>query len=220
MGSATQTPDPEAEAARSNQERVDYLIECFKLAKQELLLRFEYRERWLQFQLLAQVVLIGLSLGVEIAGVKGAATPSVIVLSPAISAIFICLYFVDDSIITYIGNYLAAVTAAEATLRSGSLAILNWDSSLQVKKYVEQALVMKYVAQLIAFAIVPLGLFLWRVSTFSSWGIAALAEAAWNAVFLAFIVYVTILSLVRRRSAFLRDPQPILSHAMPSGIQP
>jgi hypothetical protein len=220
MGSAAQTPDPEAEAARSDQERVDYLIECFKLAKQELLLRFEYRERWLQFQLLAQVVLIGLSLGVEIAGVKGTATPSVIVLSPAISAIFICLYFVDDSIITYIGNYLAAVTAAEARLRSGRLAILNWDSSLQVKKYVEQALIMKYVAQFIAFAIIPLGLFLWRVTTFSSWGIAALAEVAWNAVFLAFIGYVTILSLMRRRSAFLRDPQSIISDAMPSDMQP
>jgi hypothetical protein len=218
MAAAAQTPDPKAEAARSDSERVDYLIECFKLAKEELLLRFAYRERWLQFQLLAQVVLVGLSLGVEIAGVKGAATPSVVVLSPAISAILVCLYFVDDSIITYIGNYLAAVTAAEAKLRSGGLAILNWDSSHQVKEYVKQALIMKYVAQFIAFAIIPLALFLWRVSTFSSWGIATLAEVAWNVGFLGFIGYVTILSLMRRRSAFLRDPKSILAHATPSNL--
>jgi hypothetical protein len=218
MGAAAQTPDPEAEAARSDQERVDYLIECFKLAKAELMLRFEYRERWLQFQLLAQVVLIGLSLGVEVAGVKGTATPSAIILSPAISAIFICLYFVDDSIITYLGNYLAAVTTAEAKLRSGGVAILNWDSSHQVKEYVKQALIMKYVAQFIAFAIIPLGLFLWRASTFSSWSIATLAEVAWNVGFLAFIGYVTVLSLKRRRSAFLRSPKSVLEQLMPSDL--
>jgi len=145
-----ETAARESESAGADRERIDYLIECFKLAKEELLLRFKYREHWLQLQLLAQVVLVALSLGIEIAGVKGPATPSVIMLSPAISAILACLYFVDDSLISYIGGYLVALTDAEAELRSGSVKILNWDSSSQVKEYVKQALIAKYVAQFIA----------------------------------------------------------------------
>ena len=43
MGTAAQTPEPKPETARSDRERVDYLIEFFKLAKEELLLRFKYR---------------------------------------------------------------------------------------------------------------------------------------------------------------------------------
>jgi hypothetical protein len=204
------------DVAERDRERVDYLIECFKLAKEELLLRFKYREHWLQLQLLAQVVLMALSLGIEIAGVKGPATPNIIVLSPAISAVFICLYFVDDSLITYIGGYLAALTDAEAKLRSGSLKILNWDSSDQVKTYVKQALIMKYAAQLIAFAIIPLGLFVWRVSTFDTWGAAKFAEVAWNVAFLMLIGYVTFKSFQRRRRAFLVAGKTILARATPS----
>lgn len=220
MGTAARAAEAHDPKPESDRERVDYLIECFKLAKEELLLRFKYREHWLQLQLLAQVVLVALSLGIEIAGVKGPATPSIITLSPAISAVFICLYFVDDSLITYIGNYLAALTDAEAELRSGSLKILNWDSSDQVKEYVRQALIMKYVAQFIAFAAIPLGLFLWRASTFSTWGIAELAEVVWNVAFLAIVGYVIFKSLRRRRSAFLVTGNTILARATPSELAP
>jgi hypothetical protein len=217
---AAKAADLKPVASETDRERVDYLIECFKLAKEELLLRFKYRERWLQLQLLAQVALVALSLGIQIAGVKGPATPNIIVLSPAISAILICLYFVDDSLITYIGSYLAALTDAESKLRSGSLKILNWESSDQVKEYVRQALVMKYVAQFIAFAIIPLGLFLWRASAFSAWEIGNIAEVAWNVVFLAIVGYVIFKSLRRRRSAFLVTGHTILAPATPSEPQP
>jgi hypothetical protein len=217
---AAKALDPEREIVESDKERVDYLIECFKLAKEELLLRFKYREHWLELQLLTQVVLVALSLGIEIFGVSGPAIPNVIALSPAISAIFICLYFVDDSLITYIGGYLVALTDAEAKLRSGRLKILNWNSSDQVKEYVKQALIMKYVAQFIAFAIIPLGLFLWRASTFSMWGIAEIAELVWNIMFFVLIGYVILKSLQRRRSAYLVSGKTILTLATPSEQQP
>jgi hypothetical protein len=173
---------------------------------------FRYREHWLQLQLLAQVVLFSLSLGIEIAGVKGPATPDIIVLSPAVSAILICLYFVDDSLITYIGGYVAALTDAEAKLRADGLKILNWDSSDQVKEYVKQALIMKYIAQFIAFAIIPLGFFAWRATTFNAWGLMNIAEVRWNLVFLTLVAYVIFKSLQRRRRAFLVAGNTVITY--------
>jgi hypothetical protein len=205
------------EITEGDRERVDYLIECFKLAKEELLLRFKYREHWLERQLLAQAVLAALSLGIEVAGVKGSAMPNVITLSPAVSAIFACMYFVDDSLITYIGSYLVALSDAEARLRSGRLRILNWDSSGQVKEYVGQALLAKYVAQFIAFAIIPLAFFLWRVMAFDAWGGAEYVESAWNIAFFTVIGYVILKSLRRRRSAFLVAGESILAPATSEG---
>ena len=113
--------------------------------------------------------------------------------------------------VSYIGGYLVALTDAEAELRSGSLKILNWDFSSQVKEYVKQALIAKYVAQCIAFVILPLGLFVWRASTFGAWGVAKLAEVAWNVVFLAVIGFVILKSFQRRRSAYLVTGRTILA---------
>jgi hypothetical protein len=213
--------DPSSGTVTSDRERVDYLFECFKSAKEELLLRFKYREHWLEIQLLAQVVLLALSQGIQIGGAgTGArgAIPEVLALSPAISVILASLYFVDDSLITYIGNYLRAVTDAEATLRSGNWKILNWDSSKQVEAYVKSALNVKYVAQFIAFAVIPAGLFLFRISSFGpfdAWSGLQIMEVVIDIGFLLLISYLVLQSSRRRKDAFLRSRASILEPITP-----
>jgi len=79
---------------------------------------------------------------------------------------------------------------------------------------------MKYVAQFIAFAIIPLGLFIWRASTFNTWAVMNIAEVVWNVVFLALVGYVIFKSLRRRRSAFLVTSNTILARTTPSDLEP
>jgi len=79
---------------------------------------------------------------------------------------------------------------------------------------------MKYVAQFIAFAIIPLGLIIWRASTFNTWAVMNIAEVVWNVVFLALVGYVIFKSLRRRRSAFLVTSNTILARTTPSDLEP
>ena len=149
-------------------------------------------------------MLVALSQGVEIAGISTSERkiPDVLALSSVMSLVFVNLYFLDDSLISYIGNYVRALTEAESELRPGKWKILNWDSSEQAKQLVSRVLPNRYLAQFTAFAIIPTILVVWRMANFASWGTFQIIEVVSHSVVLAWICYMVLRGYLDRRKAY------------------
>jgi len=176
----------------------DYLLECFRSAREEMALHFKHRENWLQRQLLAQVVLLALSQGIAIAGVQTKDPyPDVLALSTAISLVLASLYYVEDSAISYLSDYIQSLTVTEPKFPA-------WDASAEAKKYVYLALPIRYLAHFIAFVVIPTGLFVWRTVHFAVWDTLQIIEVVMNIVFLILIALMIVLGFWLRRDIFRR----------------
>ena len=51
--------------------RIDYLFECMRTTREEMLFRIKHRDNWLSAHLVVQAGLLALAQGVEMAGLKG-----------------------------------------------------------------------------------------------------------------------------------------------------
>jgi hypothetical protein len=202
------------EPPQSGDPRMDYLLECYRITQHELLLRYADRESWLKIQLISQIVLLALAQGVEIFGVKTSnPLPNMLAFSIGTSFVIACLYHVDDNIISYMSSYLRALSQAESELRPGQVLILNWHASEQVKELVHKVVPLRYFAQVVAFLLIPFGVFVFRVSSFASretLELIAIAEIVMDVIFLVLIAIVILVSYLRRRKAFLKPTQEIL----------
>ena len=172
----------------NDSERMDYLFECFRTVREELLFRVRHRDDWLKTQLIAQAALVALAKGIEIAGIRSATPyPDLIAFSMSISLIFACLYYTEDNLIGYLGKYIGAISNTEAVLREKKTIIASSDISEYLRLYARHTLPSRFLAQAFAFIIIPMGITVYRIVQFKSWGILQWGEAALDIIFLLFI---------------------------------
>ncbi len=171
-----------------NSERMDYLFECFRTAREELLFRVRHRDDWLKTQLISQAALLALAKGIEIVGIKSATPyPDLTAFSMSISLIFACLYYTEDNLIGYLSKYIGAISNTEAVLRQEKTIIACSDISEHLRLYARHTLPSRFLAQAFAFIIIPMGLTFYRIVQFKSWGILQFGEVAIDIIFLLFI---------------------------------
>src|SRR3954470_21288225 len=90
-----------------NPDRTDYLLECFRTTREELLMRVKHRDSWLKLQLLAQAVILALMSGIILSGVESHnAMPELAWLALPISIVSAGLYFTEDGIICRLSKYI------------------------------------------------------------------------------------------------------------------
>lgn len=196
----------------NNSTGADYLFECFRTAREELLLRVKHRDNWLKTQLLAQGVLLALSQGVEVGGVKaGQPYPDVLALSISISFVLATCYYVEDSLIGFLSKYLGAISKAESMLRQGEWQILNWDVSEQLRQYARQILPTRFIAQSIAFMLIPAGLTMFRIVRFTSWEVLQWIELVVDIALLIMTSFVSIRAYRLRRTTGRMPAAPVLN---------
>jgi|GEM_PF-3782910 len=144
-------------------ERLNYLLECFKTAREELLFRVQHRDIWLKTQLYIQAILFSVSNGIKLLGTESlAAAPKVLCLALPISSVLMCLYLVEDKIIRGLSEYLSSLSEVEKKITKGEFIIESWDNSTAYSNYRLQrfnGLHIRITAQIIAFIIIPLALF-------------------------------------------------------------
>lgn len=141
-----------------NSTRVEYLIECYRTANQELLFRFKHRDHWIKTQLLGQGILLSLALGVEISGIKASSNvPSALALAVPVAFVLLALYSVEDRLVSHIIHYIKVeISHWEAVLSSANELIPNFEMSEGVSKYEKSTLLLKTLAQTVAFLVIPI----------------------------------------------------------------
>jgi hypothetical protein len=83
---------------------------CVREAGKELLARTKLRDSWLKLHLVAQAVIIGLTLGIKADLSVGTPGPTYAALAPALSLMFCLFYGVQDDLIAGISRYLASLS--------------------------------------------------------------------------------------------------------------
>jgi hypothetical protein len=188
-----------SETGQQDEERNDYRLACFQSAREEMNLHFKHRENWVQLQLLTQVVLLALSQGLKIGGVESNdRRPDALMLSTGISLVLASLYYADDSIISHLGKYIRSLAEGEPKFRP-------WDSSEQVEAYIQGPLFFRYLAQFIAFVLIPTGLFGWRLltwGTFTAWQTFHRIEFVINLGFLIVSAYLVLQGYQQRKQMY------------------
>lgn len=154
-------------------ERLDYLIECSRTAREELLFRIKHRDAWLKLQLLVQTVLWALSKGIKLGGVEPASPfPFALALALPISLVLTGLYFVEDGLIHRLSQYAASLSEMERKISNSKYKIVCWDASPPLRGYAKGiTLILRQVAQLAGFLILPsfLAISYHQENKFSDW---------------------------------------------------
>jgi dolichyl-phosphate-mannose--protein O-mannosyl transferase len=195
----TEAKDSVASNSQSPDARIQYLIECFRAAHEEGMFRIQKRDKWLQYQLLVQVGLLSLARGLEITGVKASSPyPDVLVLSSAASAVFVTLYLIENSLVGNLSRYVASLSEIEAKL-SGKAMIPNWDASQNyIGNYIKDTLPFRFVAQLMSFLLIPMGITIFRLVGVSHRRSVLVAEAFLHAGLFAYVLFIIVLNYKRR----------------------
>lgn len=137
-------------------DRVDYILECFKTAREELLLRVEHRDRWLKQALIAQVVLWAISKGIKFQLEAGGKFPDALAFAIPVAFFFSLFYYVEDGLVGRLSRYIGTLSIWEARLRQTSVGIPNWDASVQLTSYADGIpLKLRVIGQLSAFLFFP-----------------------------------------------------------------
>lgn len=138
-------------------DRLDYLIECSKTAREEILFRIKHRDAWLKLQLLVQAVLWALSNGIKLGGAEPSSpVPLALALALPISLVFTGLYFVEDGLIHRLSQYIGSLSELEKKLSKGDIEIICWDASEPLRGYAKGiTLILRQVAQIAGFLILP-----------------------------------------------------------------
>ena len=117
-------------------DRVNFLIECSRTSREEMLFRIKHRDQWLKTQLYIQAVLFAIGNGVKIAGtVDTDPNPDVLAISLPIAATLTVLYMVEDHLIQGLSDYAAKLSEVEQTITNGTIPIISYDSSVQLLCY-------------------------------------------------------------------------------------
>jgi hypothetical protein len=146
--------------------RYEYLMECYRTSNQELLFRCKHRDHWIKIQLLGQIVLLSLALGVEISGVRASSNvPIVLALALPVSVVLLALYSVEDRLVSHIIHYIKfEISHWEAVLSSANEIIPNLEMSEGMSKYEKSTLFLKTVTQSVAFLFIPICLAVYWLS--------------------------------------------------------
>jgi hypothetical protein len=190
---------------------VDYLLECFRTAREELLIRVKHRDHWLELELLAQGLILAVSQGLDVAGITALKPlPDLLAAAIPIAPIFATLYFVEDSLIGYLGRYIGAITKSEAIMRQRPVQIANWDMSPQLRHYAQHTLPIRLAAQAIAFMVIPTGLAAFGLSQVPVWGPFQRGELIVNFFLLCMIAATGVRSFTFRLQTGREDTSALL----------
>lgn len=138
-------------------DRLDYLIECSRTAREELLLRIKKRDNWLKLQLLSGAILWAVAHKITLVGTGAAnAFPEVQGLAFPMALIFAGLYYVEDGLIYRLSKYMASLSSTERELSASSGKVSNWDDSPYLRDYATgRNLKLRLISQIMAFVILP-----------------------------------------------------------------
>ena len=154
-------------------DRHDYLIECSRTAREELLFRIKHRDAWLKLQLFVQAVLWALSHGIKLGGAEASTpVPLALALALPIGLVLAGLYFVEDGLIHRLSQYVASLSDIENKLSNNQCKIVCWDASAPLRGYAKGVtLVIRQIAQIAAFLIIPgyLAIFYHQQNTLTGW---------------------------------------------------
>lgn len=141
--------------------RRDYLLECFKSARAEILARIDKRDNLLKLQLYILLILLALSSGVKIAGIESSHPLSEIWrIAIPISIVLASLHSIEDQLIGHLSRYIKDLSTLEATLSNSKLIIHNSDASAELQiAYIKVTSPLRGFAQAIAFWLVPLAFY-------------------------------------------------------------
>ena len=144
----------------------DYIIECHRSAREEILFRIKHKDWYLKFQLFTQATLLAISGGVKLGGVESTSPiPLALSLAVPISFIFACLYYRENKIIGHISRYLATIEPEDI-----NSVVSNWDSSNEHQTYRKGKVTLLLMVELTTFFLIPTGLFVvWVSPTIPMW---------------------------------------------------
>ena len=163
--------------------RIDYLFECMRTTREEMLFRIKHRDNWLSAHLVVQAGLLALAQGVEMAGLKGPkAYPDVLVLALPIAFILACLYFVEDLLISNLCRYSGSLSQAEAALRNSAVEIANPDTIRNLRRDGWNITPLRALAQVVGFMLVPGGLALLHLAQLPQWNVLGGTELVLDAI--------------------------------------
>jgi hypothetical protein len=149
---------------------MDYLIECSRSAREELLARVQHRDSYLKLHFLVQGVLLALSYGVNISGVEAnGPVPLSLYLAVPLTAVFALLYYTEDRLIGQLSSYVGSLSNA-AQQKSGE-TVSSWDVSPQLREYAQTTVRYRFFAHVAAFVVAP-GVLLYLLQRFyppTSW---------------------------------------------------
>ncbi len=181
--------------------RVDFLFENYSSVREEILFRIKQRDDFLKLQLLAQAILLALSQGIEFNVIRATKPyPNALALSAAISLVIACIYYVEDNIIGYLSKYIGAISEAERNLRSETTIIDNWDISEPLREYTKTTLPLRFVAQFVAFILIPAILTIYRFMGYNQNQFINSFEFYLNVVIYVFIIVVVFKGLKVRKT--------------------
>jgi hypothetical protein len=137
-------------SARSSIECGTMVLELYKLGHQQLLATVQKRDRVLYLNLVAQAVLLALSLGISVWSTTPPSTsnPKVLIFAVPIAFVFALLYVVEDGAVTSLSMYLSRLFGS-ATQRN-----LSFEASPELRAFVPFICVRMF-AQVLAFCVIP-----------------------------------------------------------------
>jgi hypothetical protein len=205
------SPDEGNNAAQHFQ----FLVECYRAAKEENFARIKRRDTLLELQLLSQALLFAIAQGISAPGV-GQITqghPLVLALAMAVSLVLASLYVVEDRLIGYLQRYLGAISAAEKEVTRSDTLIVNWAMSAELREYARRVLPVRAAGQVVAFLLIPAGLIAFRITQLpAGWTWLNLAEILVDTFLFSGVAALITSSLVLRRQAGIASTSPILLH--------
>jgi hypothetical protein len=209
------TPDQQVgpEAGNDAAEHFQYLVECFRAAKEENFARIKRRDTLLELQLLAQAALFAIAQGIAVPGVGEItqAHPVVLALAMAVSLVLASLYVVEDRLIGYLQRYLGAISAAEKELTHSDTLIVNWAMSPELREYARRVLPVRAAGQVVAFLLIPAALIVFRITQLPArWTWFNMAEILVDVLLFGGVAALLIYSLVLRRQAGMASTNPVL----------
>jgi hypothetical protein len=209
-----QRPDTVSpDGARDSSHHFQFLIECFRTAREEELGRIKRRDTLLELQLLSQAVLLAVAQGISIPG-GGVITqphPTVLAIAMATSLVLASLYVVEDRLIGYLSRYIGAVSSAEKELTNSDSLVVNWDISQELREYARHVIPVRFLGQIIAFLVIPGGLIAYHIAQLpNSWDLPTLVQILADAALFAIIAALLMWSLLHRRLTGSVSPNPVL----------
>ena len=144
----------------TDKDRRDFFLETSRNAQQELMVRIDYRDKWLMRQLIGQVILIGFAFGIQFFSVKEDTTHIPSTLMPLfggpVAFVIALMYSVEDQLIGRIVQWRAKLPETEIKLAGAKCRIPSWETSKELLEYHEENLPHRFWGQIVAFFLIPL----------------------------------------------------------------
>ncbi|SHO56993.1 hypothetical protein [Vibrio quintilis] len=141
-------------------DRLSYLIECSRAAREEILFRVKHRDTWLKLQLIVQAMLWAISNKIQVGSMASIeSVPYVLALSFPVSLVLVSLYIVEDGLIDRLSKYVGSLSDTEQRLSGSDNEIACWDASSFLSGYTKgkvTGLNIRLLAQFTVFFGLPL----------------------------------------------------------------